>query len=83
MEVVERVGIRTGGVCDGGKILYLALDSGPDHSWSNREFISANNASTSLRPTLSITYTQLVAPEGPSISAPGKMRVVKFIGKFK
>jgi len=72
-----------GAYADGGKILYLALDSGPDHSWSNREFISANNASTSLRPTLSITYTQLVAPEGPSISAPGKMRVVKFIGKFK
>ena len=30
-----------------------------------------------------IVYTQLVGPEGPSIPAPGKMRVTKFRGTFK
>ena len=69
--------------------LYIALDGGQfGVANTNREFVSRESvtgeaSAGGLRPYISITYTNLVAPPGPSISAPGKLRVSKMRGTFK
>lgn len=64
--------------------VYVALEGSSDGaSDTNRIFASVNNATTANRPQLVIVYTQLVDPAGPSISAPGKMRITRFRGVMK
>jgi len=62
--------------------LTLMLDGGSDGAAdTNRRFTSIDTTEEAYWPILVITYTQLVAPEGPSISAPGKVRVSS--GRFR
>lgn len=64
-------------------VVYFATDGGPDGvDGTNRNFVSINGAE-GYRPFLSITYMQLVGPEGPSIPGPGKMRPEKFRGTLR
>jgi hypothetical protein len=58
---------------------YVALDSGGDHSWSNRLFASADYTDdTNLRPTLTITYLPGEGePPSPPTHAPGRMIIMR------
>jgi hypothetical protein len=59
----------------GNITMTLALDGGQDGALdTNRTFDAAE---------IVITYTQLVGPAGPSISAPGKLRVSRLKGKVR
>jgi hypothetical protein len=59
----------------GNITMTLALDGGQDGALdTNRTFDAAE---------IVITYTQLVGPAGPSISAPGKFRVSRLKGKVR
>jgi hypothetical protein len=61
----------------GSGTLALAIDGGSSSAQdTNRRFVSMEGTEA-LRPRLKVTYTQNVAPGGPSISAPGKIRVSK------
>ena len=62
--------------------LWLALDGGSQSvANTNRAFYSVDHTDEALWPNLTITYTNLVGPQGPSISTPGKMRISR--GKLK
>jgi len=63
--------------------IYLLLKDVSGAQDTNRIFASMEHATTAWRPELVITYMNLVAPEGPSISAPGKIRVTKMKGTFR
>jgi hypothetical protein len=63
--------------------LYIALDGRQDGSADTNRVFTSREGTASLRPYLSITYTQLTGEGGPSISAPGKMRVSKMKGTFR
>jgi len=70
------------GAYAGSKILNLALDTAQDGSTDTNRAFSSNDAASN-KPYVSVTYTQLVGPGGPSISEPGKLRVTKFRGSFR
>jgi hypothetical protein len=63
--------------------LHIALDGGQDGSADTNRAFTSREGSASFRPYLSVTYTSLVGPGGPSISAPGKGRFNKFKGTFR
>jgi len=63
--------------------LFVALDTAGDGANGTNRAFTSMEGTEGYRPFLSITYMQLVAPEGPSISAPGKGRFNKLKGKFK
>jgi len=63
--------------------VYFLIADTEGASDTSRWYASQEHETTAWHPQLEITYTQMVAPEGPSISAPGKMRVSKLKGTFK
>jgi len=63
--------------------VYLLVQGGTGTADTWRDFASVNTATTAWKPQLVITYTNLTGPSGPSISAPGKMRVSRLKGKMK
>lgn len=65
-----------------GDPVYLLVQGGTGTADTWRDFASAQHGTTSWVPQLVITYTNLVGPSGPSISAPGKLRVSKLRGRI-
>jgi len=62
--------------------LFVALDTGGDGANGTNRAFTSMEGTEGYRPFVSITYMQDTS-EGVSISAPGKMRVVHFIGEMK
>ena len=70
------------GAYAGSKILNLALDTAQDGSTDTNRAFSSNDAASN-KPYVSVTYTQMTGDPPHSISAPGKLRVVRLKGRVK
>jgi hypothetical protein len=60
--------------------LTLLFDGGFDGASDTNRYFTSVDGTAEYIPYLSVTYTLLVGPEGPTISVPGSMRVVNFKG---
>jgi hypothetical protein len=60
--------------------LTILFDGGENGARDTNRYFTSVDGTAEYIPYLSITYTLLVSPEGPTISVPGSMRVVNFKG---